>query len=63
MNAEELEVLNIFTKIYMDLIHEDKYLNSTEEFQKYLTENFEVFEEDKTLVTFEKGYSLKENRD
>jgi len=49
MNAEELEVLNIFTKIYMDLIHEDKYLNSTEEFQKYLTENFEVFEEDKTL--------------
>jgi len=47
--ADEQEVFNIFTKVYMDLIHEDKYLNSTEEFQKYLTENLEVFEEDKTL--------------
>jgi len=49
LGADDNEVLGIFTKSYTDLINEEKYLNNTEEFMKYLAEKIEAFEEDKTL--------------
>ena len=49
LGPDDMEVLNLFCKAYMDLLNDEKLYTKQEEFDKYLAENLEVYEEDKTL--------------
>ena len=49
LQADDYEVLSLFTKAYMDLLNDPK-LQKTEDFYKFLAEMNDVFEEDKSLV-------------
>mmetsp|Transcript_13934 Transcript_13934/g.11912 ORF Transcript_13934/g.11912 Transcript_13934/m.11912 type:complete len:247 (-) Transcript_13934:242-982(-) len=49
LGPDDMEVLQLFCKSYVDLLQEDKYYTKREEFEAYFAENLEVYEEDKNL--------------
>lgn len=56
LSSDEIEVLNLFCKAYVDLM-EDEKLQKYENFDKYLTDNLEVYAEDKNLGLVKEIYS------